>query len=568
MHCVQRKTASRRHPVVIRFHLRGSSLIGKVLVVVLAARTGTSAAARRRARVEGAGRGSRGAGLGARGAGLGPRQWRECGDAMRSFVRAATLAALLALAAAAARRSDQDFEFDDDAEAAAAPGGAGPHWRRPAGAGPRRYVYDPHNSLCRSLVCKKREVCVLRDSFTALCATKKDILRRGDTLVAASSSGAAWEEDARDDTDDDVFYDTAAHDTDADPDLDADDAKRCVGCGAGARAQFLCGSDNRTYSSLCRLDLHNCVRRAARPVRLACRGFCPCAPRAPAPEPRAPGDSPRAPAAEPRAPAAVPRAPRRRARLRSRPDHYDDWRRRKSESSHNEVLPERQSRRRLAQGSEGCALDKMANRLLDWFSVLMDEAGASAPPVDGFPRDCKPEVRWMFAHLDTDGDGLLSAANLYALRHDERERCLRPFLASCGGAGAGVARAAWCGCLRRAARPCRALARALAGAGAGGAGGAGYVPACDARGFYRPRQCHAALAVCWCVDAHGQELPGSRTKGAPACPGEKSESVEGVESAENEVAEGEEGAGAAGDAEGAPADDEDGAGSGDAELHF
>lgn len=33
---------------------------------------------------------------------------------MRSFVRAATLAALLALAAAAARRSDQDFEFDDD----------------------------------------------------------------------------------------------------------------------------------------------------------------------------------------------------------------------------------------------------------------------------------------------------------------------------------------------------------------------------------------------------------------------------------------------------------------------
>lgn len=34
-------------------------------------------------------------------------------------------------------------------------------------------------------------------------------------------------------------------------------------------------------------------------------------------------------------------------------------------------------------GSEGCALDKMANRLLDWFSVLMDEAGATAPPADG-----------------------------------------------------------------------------------------------------------------------------------------------------------------------------------------
>lgn len=128
----------------------------------------------------------------------------------------------------------------------------------------------------------------------------------------------------------------------------------------------------------------------------------------------------------------------------------------------------------------------------------------------------------MFVHLDTDGDGLLSANNLYALRHDERERCLRPFLSSCGaegggaGGAGGVSRAAWCGCLRRAARPCTALARAHPAAAGGGA----YVPACDARGYYRPRQCHAALAVCWCVDAHGQELPGSRTKGAPACPGE------------------------------------------------
>ncbi|KAJ8733070.1 hypothetical protein PYW08_001368 [Mythimna loreyi] len=433
---------------------------------------------------------------------------------MHSFVRAATLAALLALAAAAsARRSDQDFEFDDDAESAVTAVASGAHSRRP-----RRYVYDPHNSLCRSLVCKKREVCVLRDAFTALCATKKDILRRGDILVAASGGGG-WEGEARegggdwerDDSDDDVFYDAGAREPE--PDLDADDAKRCVGCPGRTRAQFLCGSDNRTYSSLCRLDLHNCVRRGARPVRLACRGFCPCA------------------------------RPRRRPRPHPRPHHSDaDWRRRKSESSHNEVLPERQSRRRLAQGSEGCALDKMANRLLDWFSVLMDEAGATAPPADGFPPDCKPEVRWMFAHLDTDGDGALSPANLYALRHDERERCLRPFLASCGGGGGGggVSRGAWCACLRRAARPCTALARAHPG------GGGAYVPACDARGYYRPRQCHAALAVCWCVDAHGQELPGSRTKGAPACPGEKS-------------SEG---------AEGAPADDEDGGGSGDAELRF
>lgn len=76
-----------------------------------------------------------------------------------------------------------------------------------------------------------------------------------------------------------------------------------------ARASFLCGSDNRTYSSLCRLDLHNCVRRAARPVRLACRGFCPCA-----------RDVTHAP------PAPSPRRPQRRLRARQRNDrrNFDD----------------------------------------------------------------------------------------------------------------------------------------------------------------------------------------------------------------------------------------------------
>lgn len=51
----------------------------------------------------------------------------------------------------------------------------------------------------------------------------------------------------------------------------------------------MCGSDNRTYSSLCRLDLHNCVRRPRRPVTLSCRGFCPCPPPPAAKRALAPG---------------------------------------------------------------------------------------------------------------------------------------------------------------------------------------------------------------------------------------------------------------------------------------
>nr|XP_026484286.1 proteoglycan Cow [Vanessa tameamea] len=426
---------------------------------------------------------------------------------MRASLWASAAAALLALTAASPRRLDQDFEFDDTPEAPLT------HARRP-----RRYVYDPENPMCRTLVCKKREVCLLRDAFTALCSNKKDVLRRGDIIVAGTVS--TWDRG----DDEDVFYETRSSDHSSSVHSSSD---RCVGCGGAARAAFLCGSDNRTYSSLCRLDLHNCVHRAAPPVRLACRGFCPCA--------RAPR------------PAHAPRPHRVRAA-------YDEDRRRRRLESQNEVLPER-SFRRQSQDAEGCALDKMANRLLDWFSVLMDEAGGIPPSQEGFPHDCKAEVRWMFSHLDTAGDGILSPADLYALRHDERERCLRPFLASCGGGAGGVSRAAWCACLRRAARPCAALARAHPAPPPGA-----YVPSCDARGFYRPRQCHAALGVCWCVDAHGVERVGSRTKGAPLCPGEnETNDASSDETSENE------GGGEAGAGEGGPDDDEDAPGSGDRE---
>ncbi|KAL0882726.1 hypothetical protein ABMA27_001149 [Loxostege sticticalis] len=434
----------------------------------------------------------------------------------RGWACAAAAAALLALAAAAARRPDQDFEFDDDADAGGASADAG-HLRRP-----RRYIYDPHNSLCQSLVCKRREVCLLRDAFTALCANKKEILRKGDVIVASTSSesdvggGAGW---GRDD-DEDVFYDAAAPGADDDALTDDDAPDRCVGCPVRSRAEFLCGSDNRTYSSLCRLDLHNCVRRAARPVRLACRGFCPCRDRDShkghgTHTGREMHHGTRAP---PRQQRRLRGQTRQRASRRNFDEYDDEWRRRKQDPEHNEVLPERSSRRRPSQGSEGCALDKMANRLLDWFSVLMEEAGATVAPDDG---------------------------------HDDRERCLRPFLSSCGdteGEG-GVSRAAWCGCLRRAARPCAALARAHAAPRPGA-----YVPACDARGFYRPRQCHAALGVCWCVDAHGAEVPGTRTKGAPAC-GARARLHPAPARPPDAP-------------EGAPADDEDAPGSGDAELRF
>uniref|UniRef100_A0A8C6IXA9 Uncharacterized protein n=1 Tax=Melopsittacus undulatus TaxID=13146 RepID=A0A8C6IXA9_MELUD len=39
----------------------------------------------------------------------------------------------------------------------------------------------------------------------------------------------------------------------------------------------------------------------------------------------------------------------------------------------------------------------------------------------------------------------------------------------------------------------------------------GHVPQCDEEGQYRPLQCHSSTGYCWCVDAAGQEIAGTRT---------------------------------------------------------
>lgn len=52
-------------------------------------------------------------------------------------------------------------------------------------------------------------------------------------------------------------------------------------------------------------------------------------------------------------------------------------------------------------------------------------------PVSAQLPDCKPEVGWMFQHLDTDGDLKLSLQELYDLENDDQEHCLRPYLLDC-----------------------------------------------------------------------------------------------------------------------------------------
>ncbi|XP_059219916.1 proteoglycan Cow isoform X2 [Stomoxys calcitrans] len=249
----------------------------------------------------------------------------------------------------------------------------------------KRWIHDPTSDLCRPLSCKKREICLLENEYSAVCVSKKELHKNRDEIItkskyleeqakrrAAALAAANHNdnlhindnlnsnnimnsnninsnnnddddddnEDDEDDVDisngddnnvdlispnddknynngypgsnanmansktnsikgsgknsnsnnmpnlgnintndeteskeDDVFYESnAGLDNKANTD-DEEDEDNCKPCPV-VKPTFLCGNDNRTYSSLCRLDYHNCIHATS--VRVACKGFCPC----------------------------------------------------------------------------------------------------------------------------------------------------------------------------------------------------------------------------------------------------------------------------------------------------
>ncbi|ENN74057.1 hypothetical protein YQE_09348, partial [Dendroctonus ponderosae] len=107
----------------------------------------------------------------------------------------------------------------------------------------------------------------------AICASRD---------VVVPKAGAKPEDPtSKNDDEEDVFYDSE-DDADDEANDDASDSNdvvllkvfhRCRPCPV-VKPIFLCGSDNRTYSSLCRMDYHNCIHHST--VKVSCKGFCPC----------------------------------------------------------------------------------------------------------------------------------------------------------------------------------------------------------------------------------------------------------------------------------------------------
>uniref|UniRef100_A0A0A9YA40 Testican-3 n=2 Tax=Lygus hesperus TaxID=30085 RepID=A0A0A9YA40_LYGHE len=435
-----------------------------------------------------------------------------------------TVFALLSLAAVDAKRKrkfEGDFEFaeEDESRNSATPSKS---------LEKKRWIHDPSSELCQPLNCKKKELCLLENPYTAVCVSKKELHKSGDLVVPKSKlSPEEAAKYSQDQNDDDVFYDSDDEDDEEDPSQDL--RTTCNPCPV-SKPTFLCGTDNRTYSSLCRMDYHNCIHHTN--VKVYCKGFCPCKE----------GDSHLRKKQKQEAErmtnlmnkykaTALQEAAKSKDTMTNSIDkytftpqdfsydnkHYKYIKYTKHESNKplkpatnppyfedkenirgdNEVIEKGPMTRIKATDCPPAALQAMGDRLLDWFSVIMADSKrrqthTRSKAVTRFPTGCKNEVRWMFHHLDSDSDSKLTLQELYDLEHDQNERCIKPFLDDCDfNRDIFVTPHEWCKCFDKTDRPCAAVKRRIPSNMLGV-----YVPECDSEGYYYHTQCHIFSGLC------------------------------------------------------------------------
>ncbi|KAL2719177.1 proteoglycan Cow isoform X2 [Vespula squamosa] len=77
----------------------------------------------------------------------------------------------------------------------------------------------PVSELCRPLNCKKKELCLLEDTFTAVCVSKKELHKSGDVVIPKSlavQQRRMRTDSSADTQDDDAFFDSEDDDEDQD----------------------------------------------------------------------------------------------------------------------------------------------------------------------------------------------------------------------------------------------------------------------------------------------------------------------------------------------------------------
>ncbi|RWS10862.1 hypothetical protein B4U79_06598, partial [Dinothrombium tinctorium] len=358
--------------------------------------------------------------------------------------------------------------------------------------------------LCKDVECKANEYCIVKNRELAVCVSGKK-RRKGDEKLPkfkekANRKPSRIESDVFDFSDSNLRK-----------------AERCKSCPV-TKPNFFCGSDNATYSSLCRLQFHNCVHNTH--VQAVCEGFCPC------------------------------KAEKnhfelaKEIRTRKRMNKFlnsmkEEKRNQKLDKFRNTIATNGVRNKHISDFNtkykeKPCSkseLQVMGTRLLDWFSVVSSDQKRMHKTSKKKLIGCKAEIGWMFHHFDVDNDMKLSLKKeLYDLEHDKREKCLKQYLDGCDeDRDTFLQPYEWCSCFQKKSKyssynqvvkneflgePCTTAIKhskkGLLGA---------YRPQCDSDGNFEPLQCNPSTGECWCVDKTGLEFSNTRRKGKPDCEG-------------------------------------------------
>jgi len=404
---------------------------------------------------------------------------------------------------------DKDFDFDDK--------------KSTSKSSPGRELRQMYNwwtieDLCKDVKCKSWEYCVIKSKGVAVCVHKKETNTQDSDVFNSKSSKKSVDLslDDDDDDEDDDEYEEDIEEKSTYSKSDDNALKQCTPCPV-VRPEFICGADNATYSSKCRLDFHNCVHRSD--IRMECSGFCPCIKSAKKPKTEKKWSDTRK---------AVKEDKQNESDLKYKKSkfYYKLDKQKKMDANRdnmqNSVLPHIYSESTFKEHKK-CSTDELksiGSRLLDWFSVVIAEQKKDhsllARKHSSFKiPDCQPQVSYMFHYFDTNGDFRLSQKELYYIEHDQNEHCLQPYLIQCDEDNDQYLSAyEWCTCFDKKSQPClnalKHTKKGLLGA---------YSPKCDNQGFYKPMQCHASSGLCWCVDRNGVEFTNTRRRGTPDCKG-------------------------------------------------